>query len=203
MDTKRSKRSGRLLHTRRHVVPARPIHITTHACDDVPDLRRPEIRAHLGELLAHARRCGVRTVALTVMGSHLHWMAIADSAAALRDATRVVFGKLARFVNRLFGRRGKVFVERYASTCAETTRHACHMLNYVLANPATAGYRLPADARDPFTEVFEEVLTGDRFLRSVVGPPGPVRGELLARMARGRVPWVPIGERCQPRLPGL
>jgi len=200
---RRSRRTGLLYHTRRHVVCSRPVHITTRVHDDVPTLRHQDVLDCFRGMVREARRRGVRTVAFVLMRSHLHWLVIPDSAAALQDATRYAFGHLARFINRRHGRRGKVFVERYASSCCESVRHAYQVLNYVLKNPAEAGYRLPARGLDRFAAVYEDVLAGDRFLRSVVGPTPALRQELLARMARGPVPFAPVAERCQPRLPGL
>jgi len=137
------------------------------------------------------------------MATHLHWLVVAESPAALRDATRFVFGHLARFLNRSAGRRGKVFVERYASRCCRSARDAYAALGYVLRNPSAAGYRVPARGLDRFTDVGEDVLAGDRFLRSVVGDTAALRRPLLERMAHGPVPFVPLAERRQPPLPGL
>jgi len=200
---RRSRRTGRLHHTRRQVVRSRPVHITTRVHDDVPSLRRKEVFDYFCELVAEARSRGVRTAAFALLGNHVHWLVVPDSAAALQDATRYAFGHLATFLNRRHGRRGKVFVDRYASSCCPSVRHAFQVLNYVLKNAAEAGYAVPDGGQDPFTAVFEDVLAGDRFLRSVVGPTPALRQALLARMARVAVPFVPLAERCQPRLPGL
>lgn len=154
-------------------------------------------------MMSQARLRGVRTVASVLMGQHLHWLVVPDSAAALRDATRFVFGHLAQFNNRRFGRRGKVFVERFASICCRSVRQAFHALNYVIKNAIAGGYRVPAQGLDRYTDVFEDELASDRFLRAVAGPTPALRRELLARMTRGAVPFVPLAERCQPRLPGL
>jgi len=96
-----------------------------------------------------------------------------------------------------------VFVERYASGCCRAVRHAFHVVNYVLKNALVAGHRAPRAGFDRFTDVFEDVLAADRFLRSVLGPTPAARQTLLARMAQGAVPFAPLAERCQARLPGL
>jgi len=203
MKPRRSRRTGRLLHTRRTVVRSRPMHLTMRVHEDVPGLRRQEILDYVRELVTQARLRGVRTVALALMGRHLHWLVVPESAAALRDATRFVFGHLAKFINRCFGRRGKVFVERYASTCCQSVRQAFHALNYVIKNAIAGGYRVPAQGFDRFTDVFEDELASDRFLRAVAGPTPELRRALLARMTRGPVPFVSLLDRCQPQLPGL
>ncbi len=61
-----------------------------------------------------ARGAGVRTVAYALMDDHIHWIVIAESRAALAAATRLVFGQLARRINRVAGRvRGRVFADRF------------------------------------------------------------------------------------------
>jgi REP element-mobilizing transposase RayT len=202
MDSQRS-RTDRLLHTRREVVPSRPMHLTVHVRPGVPRLRRQEILDYVRELMTAAQRRGVRTVASALLDNHWHWIVVPQSAAALTDATRFVYGHLAKFINRCFGRRGRVFRERFASGCCRNVRHAFQVVNYVLKNAVAAGYRLAATGFDRFTDVFDDVLAADRFLRSVFGPTPAVRQTLLARMARAAVPFVPVAERCQPRLPGL
>lgn len=203
MKLKRSRRTGRLLHARRPVSTRRPMHITLRVRDDVPRLRRPEVLRCFRELVAAARERGVRSVASVLMGSHLHWVVVPESADALREATKFVFSRLAKFINRLFGRRGRVFVERYYSQCCHSVRQSWQALGYVLRNPVVAGYRVPAGGLDRYTEVCEDVLAADPFLRSVVGPTPRLRRALLVRMTRGPVPFVPLAERLQPCLPGL
>jgi hypothetical protein len=203
VDIQRYRRSGRLIHTRRVVVASRPLHISMRVRNDAPRLRRQEVLDRFRELRVEAGRRGVRTVAAVLMGSHLHWLVVADSPAALWDATRFVFGQLARFLNLRAGRRGKVFEDRYASRCCRSVKDAYAAIGYVLRNPSAAGCRVPARGLDRFTDLGENVLAGDPFLRSVVGPTPGLRRSLLLRMAREAVPFVPLAERRQPRLPGL
>lgn len=179
------------------------MHLTVRVHQDVPRLRRQAVLDYFRQLVGEARRRGVRTVASALLDSHLHWMVVAESAAALRDATRFVFGHLAKFINRLFGRRGKVFVERFASVCCRSVRQSFHALNYVIKNALSAGHRVPAAGLDRYTDVDEDILASDRFLRAVVGPTAALRRAVLTRMARGAVSFIPLAERCQPRLPGL
>lgn len=179
------------------------MHLTIRVHRDVGNLRDQAVLDELRGLLAGARRRGVRTIAAILMPDHLHWLVVPESADALRDATRYVFGKLAKFVNALLGREGKVFVERYYSACCRSVRQAFHALNYVLKNAVAGGVRRPGQGPDPYAQIDEDVLAGDRFLRSVVGPTPSHWRALLARMWSGPVPFVPVAERCQARLPGL
>ena len=192
------------------------MHLTVHTRGDVPSLRTDVAMGVFRDLLAGARQRGVRTVALTIMPTHVHWVVVPESAAALRDATRYVFGQFARRLDVLLGRRGRVFVERFWSVCAKAARHAWNLLGYVLRNPAAAGLRrrrgggsgdgwggATAGRLDRFTEVDFETLDADPFLRGLLGPDGAERCRLILRMAREAVPYAPLRERLQPVLPGL
>jgi len=205
-------RTGRILHTARPVAPARPIHITTRVRPDVPGLRRPPVRALLRELLAAAHTRGVQTLAIAVMPNHLHWVVLADSAAALQDATRYVFSQFARRLNTLWNRTGPVLQDRYWSTCCKTARQSWQALGYVLRNARTAGCHQPAPAdapnaripgMDAYTGIDEALCARDRFLQGVFGPTERARRAALVRLCAGPAPFVPLRERLQPSLPGL
>jgi REP element-mobilizing transposase RayT len=179
------------------------MHLTVKVHDDVPSLRRPELRERLGVLLEGARKRGVRTLSFAIMPNHIHILCIANSAATLRDATRYVLGQLARFVNQLFRRRGKVFTDRYWSTCITTVKQGWTALCYVLKNAKVAGLRVLRGCLDAYSGVDEDLLGADRFLRSVLGPSARQRRAILLRMAQGPLDFTPLEERLQPRLRGL
>ena len=77
------------------------------------------------------------------------------------------------------------------------------MLNYVLSNALTAGCWSPVGVFDRFSGFDVGLLPENRFLRSVLGPTSAVWGPLLGEMALGRLAFVPVSERVQPRLPGM
>jgi len=167
----------------------------------LPSLRQPAVWTVLRRLLAGARRRGVSTCLITTMPNHLHWVVLPRSREALHDATRYVFSQLARALNALLGRKsGKVFDDRFWSTCCANARQAFATFGYVLRNPG--GCR-PADRPDPYTAADDAVLGGDPFLRAVLGHTAEQRAALLARMAAGPLPFEPLRERLQPRLPGF
>ena len=179
------------------------MHLTTHVVPGAPSLRQAEVLQHFRELLAGAEQRGVQTVAYAVMAGHIHWIVLCESAEALRDGTRYLFGQLARRLNRMWGRRGKLFVERYWSACCRSAKQAFHALGYVLRNPAVAGYWVRARGVDRYVGANEELLGRDRFLRSVTGTTPEVRRALLLDMAWRVVKWAPLAERMQYSLPGL
>jgi REP element-mobilizing transposase RayT len=118
------------------------MHLTVRVRPDVPSLRCPEVLERLRSLLDAARERGLRVVSFALMPNHIHILGLPKSAEALRDAMRYLLGQLARSLNKLFQRRGKVFEDRYWSTCATSVKQAFHALNYVLKNAATAGLRV-------------------------------------------------------------
>ncbi len=178
------------------------MHLTVRLEAGLPSLRRGWIKARFFALLREAIGRGLRTVAVAIMGAHIHWIAIPRSRAALGDATRYVFGKLARSLNAAWGRRGKVFGERYYSRVGRSVRDAFHMVNYVLRNPAAAGLARRG-VPDPFAGVSQPVLDGSRFLQSTFGAAGETRCRLLWRMCFERVPFQTVQRRYQQVLPGL
>jgi len=196
-------RFGSILHGHRPVSVGRPMHLTTHVVDGAPSLRQPEVRRHFEELLEGARQRGVQTVSFALLDGHLHWVVLAESPEALRDATRYVFGLLARRLNRLWGRRGKLFTERYWSVCCKTAKQAFHAVAYVLRNAAVAGYWVTARCLDRYTGVDEVLLGNNRFLRSVLGPTPAIRRALLLDMSWRRVEFTPLAQRLHLSLPGL
>ena len=138
------------------------------------------------------------------MSSHLHWIVLPESADALRNATRYVFGQLAKMLNRIWGRtRGKVFADRYHSTIGSSVRQAWNMVNYVLRNPVSAHCHGADSTVDRFLGINIEVLTGDRFLGSIFGPDSNALRCLVRQMTRAPVPYTPLMQRIQATLPGL
>ncbi len=198
-------RSGRIRHRPRDVSTCRPMHLTAKLLPGLPSLRRRGALAEFRRLRDRARGAGVRTVAYALMDDHIHWIVIAESRGALAAATRLVFGQLARRINRAAGRaRGRVFADRFWSSSGRSVRQAFQMVAYVLRNPYEAAC-LPAleGPVDPYLGLDLPLLSADRFLRSVFGPRGPDRDALLVRMLTERVPFVPLAVRRQATLPGL
>ena len=179
------------------------MHLTKRVVQGLPGLRRPDVLRLFRELVEDARGRGLETVVFAMMNEHLHWVVIPRSAEALRDATRYVFGRFARRLNRLFGRRGKVFTERYWSSCCRSVRHAWQVLGYVLRNARTAGCFVPRGRFDRFAAADEVTIGADNFLRAVLGPTPALRRTELLRLAAGAAPFVPLAARLQLRLPGL
>lgn len=136
-----SDQESRLSHATRRLVRHDPHHVVLTVHDDVPPLHRREIRDFWLSLLAEARRRypDVTVAAGCAMPSHYHL--ILQSSGKASDISRViqfVASKLARAINRLVGRTGAVFSDRYFSRVLSTVSELIQALKYVGQNPVKA-----------------------------------------------------------------
>jgi putative transposase len=177
------------------------MHVTQHLGAGLPSLRQPEVLALFRRMVAEAAARGLKTVAYALVGNHIHWMCLPESREALAAATRYVFGQLARNLNCLWQRQGRVFDGRYASETGRNARQAWHTLNYVLRNPVDARLAPRTGRLDRYIGANVSLLGTHPFLRAVFGPAGAQLDQLLRQMARAPVPFTPLTERLQPALP--
>lgn len=176
------------------------MHITQRLRSGLPSLRRGWVRELFRSLLDGAADRGVRTVAFAILGNHIHWICVPHSRAALGDAARYVFGRLAVRLNAAWERTGRVFSERFFSRVGRSVRDAFHLINYVLRNPVAAGIFVGANSVVRFIGANVAFIDRHPFLRTVLGSDGPTLQALLLRMTRDRIPFVPLSERLQVAL---
>jgi putative transposase len=117
-------------HDRNH-----PAHITLRAASSVPDLRaqRP-FRAVRGCLIRLARRASIRVVHFSVQRDHLHLIVEAADHSELARGMQGLASGIARAVNRVVGRRGRFWRDRYHRRDLETPRQIRTTIVYVLMN---------------------------------------------------------------------
>jgi len=86
--------------------------------------------------LAFARtaRSWFRIVHFSVQSDHVHLLVEADNKISLSRGVVGVAVRLARGINRVIGRRGNVWSDRYHARALSTPREMRHALVYVLAN---------------------------------------------------------------------
>ena len=149
-----------MAHERRVRFAARfPLHVTLRVAEDVPSLRR---RGPLRIIQQAIREAGhhlyFRVVEFAVIGNHIHLIVEADGAEALARGMHALEVRLAKRLNRFFGRRGKLFADRYHARHLETPRETRNAIRYVLSNQraheARRGQRLNRDWIDPFSSAF-------------------------------------------------
>jgi len=111
-----------------------PVHVVLRVLDDVPRLRGFEgYRAIRGALQRIAIE-GFRAVHTSIQQSHLHFLVEADDRRALSRGMQGLAISIAKRINFITKRRGKVFAFRYHATAIRTPTQARRALNYVLNN---------------------------------------------------------------------
>jgi REP-associated tyrosine transposase len=113
------------------------VHVTLRVRDDAPRLRRVRAWAVLRAAFRRgADRSGFRLVHFSVQTNHLHLICEADEAKALSRGMQGLAIRIARRMNRLAGRRGKFFADRYHARQLRTPTEVRRVLVYVLQNAA-------------------------------------------------------------------
>lgn len=140
----RRARSGRkptgaramLSHNTRPPLASRnPAHVTLKVRSDVRSLRSRGFVAEFMRTMAQTcDRGDFRVVHYSLQTNHVHFLVEADGRHALARGMIAVGARLARAVNRTFGRRGPVLADRYHLRALKTPREARNALRYVLLN---------------------------------------------------------------------
>lgn len=131
-----------------------PSHVTLKVAAGLPSFRRAAIvRVVRDVIAAGGHRGDFRVVHYNVLGDHLHLLVEAAGATALARGMQGLTIRLARNVNALLGRRGRVFAQRYHARALRSPREVRNALRYVLLNgrhhAADRGQILAAGWVDP------------------------------------------------------
>jgi len=137
-------RAGRKRQGPRPLVPHRPraplrpgwgVHVTVRVLDHVWNLRARRSFAVISACFERGKdRFGCRLIAFSVQGNHLHLLMEATDTVALRRAISGLMIRIAKGLNRLMGRHGKVFADHYHSRVLRTPTEAARARSYVLGN---------------------------------------------------------------------
>ncbi len=120
-----------------------PVHATVRLVEGLPSLRDPDVYGVVREAFAAGcERFGFRLVQYSVQSNHLHLIAEAKDRQAFSRGMKGLLVRIARAVNRWWGRKGKVFAERYFDRILKTPREVRNALAYVLHNARRHGVRL-------------------------------------------------------------
>ncbi len=148
---------------------------------DVPSLRTVRIVHAIERTFASGcERPGFRLVHYSLQGNHAHLIVEAHDRAALGRGMKSIGARLARAVNRVARRSGKVLAERYHVRLLPTPREVRGALRYVLLNarrhaaaavkkiassvrldPASSARWFDGWRRDKIKEVVREEATPD------------------------------------------
>ncbi|MBL8897074.1 MAG: transposase [Planctomycetes bacterium] len=112
-----------------------PLHVTVSLADGLPSLRRGgALKLALAAFSASSNRHGMRIVQYSIQRDHLHLLVEADDRECVARGMNALLSPLARALNKLWGRRGKVFPDRYHDEVISTPTQARNALRYVLQN---------------------------------------------------------------------
>jgi REP element-mobilizing transposase RayT len=132
-----------------------PVHITLRLLETMPSLRQEPVFGVLCDALAAgADRLGMRVVEYSAQGDHLHLVAEARDSQSLRKGMQGLSIRIAKAINGLMNRKGKVFADRYHVRVLRTPREVRNALLYVLNNGhrhAVAAGRRPPEEVDPYS----------------------------------------------------
>ncbi len=142
------KRSKVEPHGPRDVVsPRHPAHVTLKLARDLPSLRRDATFEVLRECFSLAKD---RLVHFSVQDDHIHLIAEAPRRRALSSAIQGLKIRLAKQLNRVWGRGGTIFPERYHLEVLRTPSEVRDALRCVFGCARRTGARLE-DELDPMS----------------------------------------------------
>ena len=141
------KRSGEracVEHRARPTVASRhPVHVTLRFEAGLESLRRRRTQRVVRDALAAgAARFGLRLVQYSVQTNHVHLVCEAPDERALSRGMKGVCVRIARGLNALWGRVGRVIADRYHARVLKTPREVRNALAYVLQNARRHGIHL-------------------------------------------------------------
>jgi len=124
------------------LAPRFPVHVTVKLQQGLPPLRRRAEHAALRAAFAagctggtsRARGGAFRLCHYAILNDHLHFLVEGRDRQALCRGIQGLLVRIAKTLNKLWRRRGKVFADRYHDRILETPRETRNALRYVLQN---------------------------------------------------------------------
>jgi REP element-mobilizing transposase RayT len=158
------KPSGRRRHTHRArpTHKARfPLHVTLRVRWDVPSLRHQRRFARIKRAFRYGcDKFGMRMCEFSVQADHLHLIVEADDKQALSKGMAALEIRLARAINRVLGRTGAVFADRYYAKPLYTPTEVKNAIHYVRYNWQHHG----GLSFDPYSSLCGEALCDDELM---------------------------------------
>ncbi len=126
----------RVRHLSRAALASRfPCHVTLKVREGVPSLRSVRLVREVERSFSRAcERGDFRLAHYSIQSNHVHLIVEARDAEALGRGMKSLGARLARAVNRVFGRRGPVLLDRYHHVVLRTPTQVRNALRYVLLN---------------------------------------------------------------------
>ena len=130
---------GKRLHhshvARKRVTRHRPVHVTVNVVAGLPSLRGASLAVHVMAAIAGGNaREDFRVVHFSVQSNHVHLICEAHGNKALALGMRGIGGRIAKKVNGVLGRKGRVIADRYHAHVLNTRAEVRNAVRYVLRN---------------------------------------------------------------------
>ena len=131
----KGERAGVSHRNRAKLASRYPVHVTLKLERGLPRLRNKAAYRVLRRAFAGGNaRDGFRLCEYSVQGNHVHLIVEAKDRTALSRGMQGLGVRIARGLNRLWGRAGRVFADRYHDRILRTPREVRNALAYVLNN---------------------------------------------------------------------
>ena len=112
-----------------------PVHVTWRVRPEIWNLRGPKCFAAIARSFARGcDRRGFRLVHFSVQGNHMHLIVEAPDQVRLSRGLQGLAVRIARGVNRVMQRTGRVFADRYHEHVLRTAAEVANAVAYVLGN---------------------------------------------------------------------
>jgi REP element-mobilizing transposase RayT len=159
----------RVAHRPRKLVAKRnPLHVTMRLVESLPSLRgRVEHQVLRDALRAGCDRFGFRLVHYSAQSNHLHLVCEAQDKSSLARGIQALAVRIARALNRLWRRTGRLFADRYHARELKSPTEVRNVLAYVLLNAQRHGKEIKG-LLDPCSSAI--LFTGWRELRTTGKP---------------------------------
>jgi len=180
----RKKKPGAVSHDARPALRAsEPQHTTIRIVDGAPNLAREYLMKIIRKAIAESHKDDFSIIEFNVLGNHLHLINEAASKEALARGMQGLEVRLAKRLNAVLKRRGKLFAHRYHTRSLRTRREAFHALRYVLLNRKHHGAEKrfskywvdPYSSAPWFTGWAEPISKHAWMVQDLVGTPAPTR----------------------------
>jgi REP element-mobilizing transposase RayT len=111
-----------------------PVHVTLRARRDIPSLRLERTFVPVRTAISRSSHARFRVLHFSIQSDYAHLIVEADTATALSCGIAALKIRVARGINRVLGRRGAVWADRYHARPLRTPREMRAALVYVLQN---------------------------------------------------------------------
>jgi REP element-mobilizing transposase RayT len=139
----KGERAGVSHRTRPSLEPTYPVHVTTRLVPELQSLRQPGPRSVLERCLTIAcERFQMRIVHYSIQTNHIHLLVECADRFALSKAMQGLLVRFAKNLNKHWGRKGRVFADRYFARDLKSLQEIRNALVYVLRNAPRHGIRV-------------------------------------------------------------